>query len=99
MQGAAEGAASLANPTVTHTDSRHATLRFDLGTQHAVRAVARADEAVRHLDRTVEYASAGVTHSLGHADAIANAAHQRLRRGQQNSTPMLGPSNPSGPPR
>lgn len=96
MQQAAGAAADLTTPGLAQ-GGRDSVVRIDRGVQSAGRAVARADEATLHLDRTVEYATAGATRSLGHADMLA-AAGQRLPTAHQHppgtstSPPPPGPS-------
>ena len=73
-------------------------LRVEHGVQVAGRAVARGDEASRHLDRTVGHVDARAGHTVRDAGAVAAAAEERLRSTQYR-TPWSGPSGPtaSGP--
>lgn len=100
MQQAAQTAAALTSPNPLEADREYTVLRLDRGAQSAGRHVVRAEEAARHLDRTLEYAGAGVARSLGSAEMLAAAAHDRLRAGQQSSpAPNLGGDLPGGPAR
>ena len=99
MREAAETAAALTSPNLVGSDLQYSAFRVDRGTQTAGRSVVRADESVRHLDRTLESAGAGAARSLGRADLLANSAHDRLLAEQHRSTPALDQSGVKGPPR
>ena len=98
LTDAAETAAALTRPGLSETDRQYVALRLDRGTQAAGRSVVRGEEAVRHLDRTLEYASAGAARSLGHADAVAAAAHAGTGGGQHANVPLFG-NHAGGPAR
>ena len=98
LKEAAETAAALTSPSLSETERQYVALRIDRGTQVAGRSVVRGEEAVRHLDRTLEYAGAGAARSLGHADAVAAAAHAHTGGdGQLAKGPLFG--NHAGPAR
>jgi len=98
LKEAAETAAALTSPSLSDTERQYVALRIDRGTQVAGRSVVRGEEAVRHLDRTLEYAGAGAARSLGHADAVAAAAHAHTGGdGQPAKGPLFG--NHAGPAR
>lgn len=98
MQEAAETAAALTLPNRADADQLYAALRVDRGTQDAGRSIVRAEEAVRHLDRTVDMAGVGATRSLGQAGALADAVHERTRLAQLTlpaGTPVNRPHGPT----
>jgi hypothetical protein len=98
LKEAAETAAALTSPSLSETERQYVALRIDRGTQVAGRSVVRGEEAARHLDRTLEYAGAGAARSLGHADAVAAAAHAHTGGdGQPAKGPLFG--NHAGPAR
>lgn len=97
MDAAAQAAAAHTGKQMdNHWDDM--VLRFEHGVQVAGRAVARGDEASRHLDRTVGHVDARAGHTVREAGAVAAAAEERLRSTQYR-TPSPGPSGPtaSGP--
>lgn len=98
LTDAAECAAALTRPSLSETEHQYVALRLERGTQAAGRSVVRGEEAVRHLDRTLEYASAGAARSLGHADAVAAAALARTGGGQHANVPLFG-NHAGGPAR
>ena len=100
MQEAAHTAAQLTTPSLADADREYAALRLDRGALSAGRLVVRADEAGRHLDRTLEYAGSGASRSLGQAEAVSNAAHARLgSAAAPQPTSLSGLGGPGGPSR
>ncbi|CAN7511484.1 hypothetical protein [Knoellia sp. LjRoot47] len=99
MHGAAATAVAATTAREAYENHQQATLRVDRGLHEAGREVARADEAVRHLDRAVELAVTGAGRSLGRAEGVANSAHDRLRAAQRRTAETLPPVGRSAPSR
>lgn len=96
MDEAASIAATLTAPSLSAEDRQHTTSLVDIGLRNASRGILRADEAARHLDRTVEQAMTGAGRSVGRAELVAAAARDRLRSAQRHESPRPASAGRAG---
>ncbi len=96
MGAAVQAAAAPATSNRADTYWESMAVQVDHGVHAAGRAVARGDEASRHLDRTVGHVDARAGRAMRDAGAVVATAVERLRSAQHR-TPVAGPPGPSAP--